>query len=450
MTDMAPHDERAEMALLASLLQVPTTIGEVAAELTPADFFLVRHEYLYDALCRMATRGDFITRHGLQREMEAAGHWDDLYTHYLDVELPAVDCEPFKAEAYARTIKRTAIRRQLLNHLSEIARRAYDDSEELTDVLNHAQEVIYSFEAPGHKAEVKCFADVISRYDDRVSEIRQAGVDPALPTPFPDLDRIIYGGEGGDFIVVAAPTSGGKSLFLWQWATFLARQKPHMRNPYKILFFSMEMPDEQLTKRSVAQDAGISTSRQRVMTDEDYRRFVGWMGKAVDQYRNLWLVDIPKVNVPRIAALARKHRARYGLDAIFIDYLQLIDNSDAVNAGNRTRELEHTSQALLDLAIAMDLPIITAAQLRRPPNSSPDWKPTVNDLRWGGIEQAANKVLLINPTIDINAVDDPDSLPPLIPVNINVGKHRNGPKSPPDVGLGWDRERIMFKPLVLP
>jgi replicative DNA helicase len=84
-----------------------------------------------------------------------------------------------------------------------------------------------------------------------------------------------------------------------------------------------------------------------------------------------------------------------GLDALFIDYLQLLSGSSK-NSQNRVQELTEITTSLKALAKELAVPIIALSQLSRQVESRDDKRPQLSDLRESGsIEQDADVVMFV-------------------------------------------------------
>ncbi len=439
--ELPPHSVEAEEAVLGSALMYPEALDSLAF-LESGHFYLLRHGWIYDALLAVRRRGAPVDIRAVAEELRARRQLDEVggeaYLSYLPTTVPTA----LHAYVYGQIVYRAHVRRRLLGAANDIAALAQDGEQDLDAVIDQAQRLIFQFQAPGRQAVVRSFADVIT---DFWSSEYEADGEPErlIATPFADLNRLIFGLEPGDFVVVAAKPSMGKSAMLWQMATHAVEQGA------RVLFFNLEMSDRQMVRRTIAQDTGKSTADQRreAGRSDDAQRaeyvtwLTNWYESARDRLRNLYTVELTTVNAPRIAALCREQKRQYGLDAVFIDYLQLIDNSD-LNARNRTRELEQTSQALLNLALELDAPVVTGAQLSR----IGDNRPTLEALRWGGIEQPATKVIAIHSDNSAEDYENRGEEPPeRLATDLIVLKHRNGPKSPPDVMVWWNRKRVRFE-----
>lgn len=223
---------------------------------------------------------------------------------------------------------------------------------------------------------------------------------PFEPTCWGKLNYFLGGWRDSAFYVVAGRPGMGKTIVLLQAAYQLALQNKH------VLYFSLEMPALQLQHRILAQVCEISydlIANDDLDTPElislgnresrDLRASV-WAAEA-RLTDNLGLVCEAVLSPARLKSYVANASRRRKVDAIFIDYIGLMD--DDVRHNNKTEKIGSISQQLKQLALTLDIPVVAAAQLNREIESRGDKaKPVLSDLRdSGSIEQDADVILMI-------------------------------------------------------
>lgn len=212
-----------------------------------------------------------------------------------------------------------------------------------------------------------------------------------IPTPWEALNRKLAGGlhPGRTYIFGARP-GVGKSLSGVNICTYAA----HKGFPAAI--FSAEMPTFEVTSRIVAASTqtnyGDIVRRDIGRTESD--QIKAWIRHVKETQMPLYVADKPGMTVEAIMAQARALKRSKGLDVIFVDYLQLIKETD--NRVSRERQVAHISWSLKQLSKELDIAVVIAAQLNR--NSAAEQAPPqLNELRESGsIEQDADVVILID------------------------------------------------------
>ncbi len=185
--------------------------------------------------------------------------------------------------------------------------------------------------------------------------------------------------------------------------------------------FSLEMSNQQLVQRLIAQETGIDTLRLRTGKLQDHEWDV--FTKAIDvlSATNIWLDDTPAITPLAMRTKCRRLDNEHKLDLVLVDYLQLM-SSDSRNE-NRVQEVSYISRSLKALARELQVPVLAAAQLSRAVESREEKKPVLSDLRESGsLEQDSDIVIFIHKSKESDKT-----------TNLIVAKHRNGPTSP---GIG--------------
>ena len=149
-----------------------------------------------------------------------------------------------------------------------------------------------------------------------------------------DLDELIGGLVRKDLIIVTSRASMGKTWFAIHLALQIAK-----KYGLPVVFFSAEMSKESLTKRLLAQVAGVNS--QRVMWNQIYEEEWAKLSKAVDELSELQIVidDTPGTSLTPASmrsVLRRVEREHGSPGLVILDYLQLLGER---NAGNRAQDV---------------------------------------------------------------------------------------------------------------
>ena len=210
-----------------------------------------------------------------------------------------------------------------------------------------------------------------------------------IMTGFRALDGIMGGLRRGEFIVIAARPSVGKTAFAFNIAENVARSK----EPHSILFFSMEMTAIQLGKRMLRDYFSGSWNNvfgcyaNKECSETQISRYVDALKSCpirIDETGRLTTDELYR----RIAIEAKKGNA----DVVIIDYLQLLKMPGKVT---RYEQMTEISFQLKAIAKEFHIPLIALSQLNRMSCKDPS-RPNLHDLRESGaIEQDADVVLLL-------------------------------------------------------
>lgn len=218
----------------------------------------------------------------------------------------------------------------------------------------------------------------------------------------------------------------GKTAFVLNLAQNMSR-----KGNASVGIFSLEMAKEQLVERMFCSILQIDSWKLRTgqLSDDDFPR----MAQAIDDLGKtpIYIDDVADCTVTDIRAKARRLQMEHGLDAIMVDYLQLMRGN---NPFNRVQELSDITRGFKALARELGVPVIVLSQLSRAVEQRADKEPNLSDLRESGsIEQDADVVMMLYR----EQYYDPESQNENLKVLIR--KHRNGPIG--DVEIGFDLAR---------
>ena len=204
---------------------------------------------------------------------------------------------------------------------------------------------------------------------------------------FDKLDELLGGLEGGDMIVIGARPAVGKSAFVTQITSNLARQGK------RIGFYNLEMQNKQVYERFVVSESGIGLTRLRraikFLGDEEER--FNKANETLEKSENIVITSGGAKSVSDIRSESR----HMDYDIIIIDYMQLL-KAETTYRGNRAAEVGEISRSLKSLAMELNIPIIALSQLNRASEGRDTKEPAMSELREAGnIEQDASVIILL-------------------------------------------------------
>src|SRR5205809_2574684 len=240
----------------------------------------------------------------------------------------------------------------------------------------------------------------------------------ALPIWFVDLDEMTTGLQDGDLIIVAGRPSMGKSSLALNMAEHIGLE---LKLP--VLFFSMEMGAAQLALRLLGSVGKVDAQKLRTgrLDPGDWDRLGTALGKLNEA--PILIDETASLNPLELRARARRKAREYGgLGLIIVDYIQLMQGTDA-GSENRATEVGEISRGLKSMAKELKVPVMALSQLNRSLEQRPNKRPVMSDLRESGaIEQDADVILFIYR----DEVYNPETADKGV-AEIIIGKQRNGP-----------------------
>ncbi len=412
-----PFPREAEEAVLGAILVNPEAYYDVAHFLSSEDFYLHRNRWIWEAFVSLHDQRLPIDLLTVSEELDRQGRLAEVGgPAYLTALINSVPSS-LHAEAYAHLVEESATRRRLLDAANQIARLAYQSDSPLGEVVNDAEKAVFAVSERRLTHELRPIKQVLSEYYDRVDYLaRHRDETIGAPTGFIDLDRLLGGMQPSDLLIIAGRPGQGKSGFCISAAKNAAQlHKKH------VALFSLEMSNEQLVQRLVAQETGIDSQRLRLgdINDDEWPLFT--QAVSALSATHIYLDDTPAITPLQLRTKCRRLHMEVGLDLIIVDYLQLMSGDTRMD--NRVQEVSYISRNLKVLARELKVPVLAAAQLSRAVEQRSDKRPVLSDLRESGsLEQDADVVMFIYRPDQYEA----DTLRQNI-AEIIVAKHRNGP-----------------------
>ncbi len=433
-----PANPEAEEAVLGSLLIDPDAVIKVASFLEPDDFYREKNAWIYRAVLHLHERrepADFVT---LVDELERRNQLQEVGgAAYITSLINSVPTAVY-IEHYAHIVERTATLRRLIGAAGQIATLAYEEAEDVGEVVDRAEQIIFSVSERRVRRDLVPVRQVMHDVVDRIDFLhRHRGDVLGVPTGFTKLDKLLGGFQKSDLIILAARPSVGKTSLALNFALNAAR-----RHKKVVGFFSLEMSAEQLVQRLLSVETGINQQRLRQGEIEDHEWQMLMEAAGVLSETMLFIDDTPAISALELRTKARRLQAEHGLDLVIVDYLQLMRGEGGRN-DNRVQEISYISRSLKSLARELETPLIALSQLSRAVESRTDHKPQLSDLRESGaIEQDADIVMFIYREEMVKDTSERKNIADII-----VAKHRNGPTD--TVPLFFQKELTRFADLEL-
>ncbi|MFO7881448.1 MAG: replicative DNA helicase [Kosmotogaceae bacterium] len=420
-----PHSVEAEEAVIGSVLIDTEALPEVIEIVNSNDFYLHKHKLIFASIEYLFDNGFPVDIVSITERLRSTDALKNVGGEVGVVQL--ADIVPTSANVlyYARLVKEKALLRALINAGGKIAKEAYE-SEDTELTLDNAEKVIFritesqssrSYRELGHVMN-SVFED-LEKLKDRPETIESGGLVTGIPTGFRQLDKITTGFHKSDLIIVAARPSMGKTAFALNVAKNMA-----LKNDVPVAYFCLEMTKEQLAQRLLCSEARVDLHNVRtgyLNTDE-------WdlLTRAADAlYRSKIIVDDePSLDPRSLRAKARRIKSEFNIDALFVDYLQLMHLRGS--AENRQQEISEISRSLKLLARELNVVVVALSQLSRAVEQRENKRPRLSDLRESGaIEQDADMVSFLYR--EEYYKDKSEALDKPHETEMIIGKQRNGP-----------------------
>ncbi len=416
-TPTIPHSREAEEAVVGAVLINPEVYYDVAQFLTADDFYIHRHRWIWEAFQRLheqRTPTDLLT---VSEELDRMGQLAEIggpaYLTALVNQVPT----SLNAESYGRIVEAHSIRRKMLTAANQIATLAYNEENGIETVMTEAEKAVFNVSEKRLRHDLQPIREVLSNYYDRIDELAKRPEDiHGVPTGFIDLDKMLTGLQPSDLLIIAGRPGQGKTGFLLSIA-----KNAGLTHKKHVAIFSLEMSNEQVVQRLIAQETGIDSQRLRTgkLQEDEWPLFT----HAIEVFGDtqIFLDDTPAITPLQLRTKCRRLHMEHRIDLVIIDYLQLMGGDSRTD--NRVQEVSYISRNLKILARELNVPVLAAAQLSRAVEQRSDKRPVLSDLRESGsLEQDADIVMFIyrpdqyeKDTVKQNVAE------------IIIAKHRNGP-----------------------
>ena len=417
------HDLDAESAVIGACCSWQGAVdAALDAGLHPDHFSGLAFGYAFQAASSLAASGKGIDVVTVAAELARLGlpgpSTADLVSAVANA--PAVS----RVGEYAGIVVDVARRRHLLGTLLDAVEMARGPGS-FADVAQDVDRLVTDVLAADRPGEgLRRIGDAV---DDLIGRLLE-GIERGVLTGWRDLDDLIGPLGLGSLTLVANRPSGGKSAFVQGIADHVASIG------VPVLFASVEMSEDELAKRELANRAHVPTPRLRPPVARRDMEVVSLSSCEIADLP-LW-ISTRNHGAAGVASEARGLARKGGLGLVCVDYLQLL-----VSDQRERRELAvaESSRTLKRLAVDLGVPVVAACQLNREVEHRDGKRPRLADLRESGaLEQDADLVLLLHQDTDAES-------PSFGTTEVIVAKNRNGPTG--SVRLAWLPERMVFADL---
>jgi len=425
-TKALPHDMFAEKAILGALLIDNRYAGIVYSDINSDDFYRDAHKLIAGAINKLInekTTADVVTVAGhleKNKELNFVGGFE-----YLSSLLDGVPGN-INLEEYVRVVKDRASLRKLIAASMGVIKSGSEPKAETREILTRLQEDIIKIADVEIRDGFTPSSQVVHETMEKIEGIQKHGDSGGVKTDLYELDNITGGFQQGEFIVIAARPSMGKTALALNIAANMT-----IKGEKAVGFFSIEMARHQIMMRLLATRAGIdmsalTTGRKR-LTRQEWQTLE--MAASDLAKAKLFIDDSASLSIIEMKTRARRLWREKGLDIVFVDYLQLIKvtGDQLRRSDSRAQEVAIISASLKELAKELQIPVVGLAQLNRAPEHRGTRKEGIkyqlSDLKESGaIEQDADVVIFLHREEQVDRETERKGEADLI-----VAKQRNGP-----------------------
>ncbi|MEG1622599.1 MAG: replicative DNA helicase [Alistipes sp.] len=444
MTDLTgtipPQAVELEEAVLGALMLEKDSIITVQEFISPDAFYKEEHRLIYQAIEALSAELKPIDLYTVTEKLKVAKQLKKVGGAAYLAQLTQKVGSAANVEFHAKIIAQKYVQRELIRSATEIQKRSYDESTDVTELIGFAESEIFKV-AEGHvKRSVQSAHDLLAR---ALGQIEEASKNTSslngVPSGFMAIDRVTLGWQLSDLIIIAARPSMGKTALVLSMARNMS-----VDHEQGVAFFSLEMSSVQLMMRLIIAETGLDGNdvKSGRLSPEQWRHLESAtkpLGMAP-----LFIDDTPALSVFEFRSKARRLKIHHDIKIIVIDYLQLMTGGTSSTNGNREQEVAFISRTLKAIAKELNVPIIALSQLNRSTELRGGSKrPQLSDLRESGaIEQDADIVAFIHRPEYYKITETEDGRPTAGLAEIIIAKNRNGAVT--DINLRFIQGQARF------
>ncbi len=437
-----PYSLETEQAVIGSILINPECVSAVLSHIRPDYFYIPQHKAIMDAIVVLDTLGSRIDALTVLDKLSADSSFDKENGKNLLFQIAQSVPSAANVENYCKIVREKYFLRLLISISKETIESATGGGAEADKILDSTEQKIYDIRRGKTTGSLQRLSDVISaEVYPSLAKITSENADEfkGVPMGFSKLDEITSGLNKSDLVIIGARPAMGKTSFALNIARNVAMTGK------KVVFFSLEMSNEQLASRVLSTEARVDSNKFRSgnISPEEWVR----LAEATERLGkcNLYFDDTASITVPEIKSKIRRAR---DVDCIIIDYLGLMES--AKKKENRVQEVTEITRSLKMLAKDMKIPVVCCCQLSRGPekNGKASNRPQLSDLRESGsIEQDADIVMMLyREGYYYNKDKDKDAEQvDMTQADVDVVKNRHGATE--RVKLHWDAQYTLFSTL---
>lgn len=434
LTRLPPHSLEAEQGVLGCILIAG---NKCLAELQSAgfgqeQFFHLPHRVIYDSMCRVAG-SDSVDLLLLVEELKRKGYLEGVGGITYLITLQEAVPSAANLTYYSDIVTEKHLLRQMLRAASDLSEEIHNNEGDVQSLITRFQQkalAIGSWKKGGFidaKAFVQTAIDFIEERHKAAAEGKVIGI----PTGIHPIDKMLSGMQDGDFIVIAARPSVGKTSMLWQICENVA-----VNQGLPVGIFSLEMSAKSLGARALYSMAGVASQRG-LLTERDFPKLSSAAAKLAAS--KLHIDEQAGIPIGTLRARARQMKQLHGVRMIGIDYLQLIHGDG--RSDSREREVASVSQGIKEMAKELSIPVIALAQIGREQEKR-GTKPRMSDLRESGSIEAD-----VDAAIALYKPDPDAENSECVQTNALIMKQRNGPTG--DVPLVFMKRTTRFEEMAI-
>lgn len=407
------------MCVLGSMLLEREAIGSVVTILSADSFYRPDHQELFAVLVEMYEANKPVDLAIVREQLQTRGTLEHVGGVEYLVRLAESVPSAANIEYYAQIVKDKWMLRRLIHATGGILEAAYADQEDTRELLDNAEKELFDVTQERVSGQPDTLGGALRA---AMAAIESDQTITGMQSGYTELDTLTGGFQHGDLIILAARPSMGKTAIGLNMCEYMGVD---LNVP--VAFFSLEMSRQQVVNRFLSGRAQVEGHKMRMgqVNGTEIQRLQIACGELDNA--PIYVDETTGMTPLEVRAKARRLKMQHDIQAVFIDYLQLLH---VPRAESRQVEIATISRNLKGLARELNIPVVALAQLNRGVEGREGHRPRMSDLRESGsIEQDADVILLLHRE-DYYKPNDEEikGMAELI-----IAKQRNGPTATVDL-----------------
>lgn len=422
-----PFNVDAEQTVLGSVLLSKEAMFLVLSSLTEEDFYLGKHQLMYQAIVSLKNKGveiDALTMTEellLMKELENIGGVD--YLNKCTDHFVALASLNF----YINIVKDNSDLRKFLTTIRNIDDRYRNNPvDSIESFIKSSEEEI---RACTQNVRMSSFKEMKNFADEALLKIQTQktsgdGYTTGITTGFENINKFTNGFQRGEVTIVGARTSVGKTALALNMAYHAAK-----KGGATVAIFELEMSGVSLALRMVSMVSNVDSSRittGHLNKDEMIKikyavEEIGSLPIYIDEGTQNTMLDIET----KTRQLMEKHPE---LSLVVVDHMSIVKVTGGKRSDTRVDEMRKISQQLHSLAKELNVAVLAVAQLNRDAVKGVVRRPKMSDIKESGaIEQDADVIILLfDQMYENNKKADNEKLEDVRHIEAIIAKQRNG------------------------
>ena len=387
--NVQPQSLEAERSVLGAMLVSKEAVPKAFQWLSEEHFYKQAHSEIFRAMVKLFNDNEPIDTVTIVNRLKKTNHLESCGGAYYITGLVETVPTTANVESYAKIVLNKALLRQLILLTHSMATDAFEDSKELSEVLEAAHKGIFNISQNYLRGGfVSIELGVSSALEELDKRSREKGIS-GISTGLIDLDKITAGLHKGEMTTIAGDTSMGKTSLGLTITKHVA-----VKQGIPVGIFSLEMSMRELVLRLMTAEARVDAHKVRTgeLSPEDWEKLMGTAGIIAEA--PIFIDDTFAMSITSIRAKARRLKTEHNVGLIIVDYIQLLTTEKPENA---TREIATITRSLKAMSKELDIPVIALSQLSRKEEKKViQRRPLLVDLKGSStIEQDSDVVMLL-------------------------------------------------------